>query len=137
MAVPQPKFRSDYRAPEFLIERTELTFALDDTATIVTNRMRILPQHPGVALVLDGVGVKLLHIELNGVILAATDYCITEHQLILPHVPAEPFELLVQTQFNPSANKALEGLYQSAGAFCTQCEAEGFRRITYYLAKPA
>lgn len=136
MAVPQPKFRSDYRAPEFLIERTELTFALDDTATIVTNRMRILPQHPGVALVLDGVGVKLLHIELNGVILAATDYCITEHQLILPHVPAEPFELLVQTQFNPSANKALEGLYQSAGAFCTQCEAEGFRRITYYLDRP-
>src|SRR5690554_7052651 len=98
--------------------------------------MRILPQHPAVASVLDGIGVKLLHIEPNGVILAATDYCITEHQLILPHVPAEPFELLVQTQFNPSANKALEGLYQSAGAFCTQCEAEGFRRITYYLDRP-
>ena len=136
MAVPETKYRSDYRAPEFLIETVDLTFVLDDVATRVINTMQVIPLGINAPLVLDGQGLELMQVKLDGRELNANDYVVTAHSLIIAKVPATPFQLQLETQINPSANKALEGLYQSGDAFCSQCEAEGFRRITYYLDRP-
>ncbi|MDX1706841.1 aminopeptidase N [Pseudidiomarina sp.] len=130
----QAKYRSDYRAPAFSIETVELTFHLHEQQTRVINTMRVHRQSPG-ALELDGEELRLVRLELDGKILAPDNYQLTNNKLILDDVP-DSFILTVETEINPASNTALEGLYKSAGAFCTQCEAEGFRRITYYPDRP-
>ena len=135
MSVKSATFRSDYRAPEFLIKTVDLTFHLHETATRVHNTMQITPVGSSNSLVLHGENLELIQIALNGEQVARDDVHIDEKSLQLT-VPNEPFELTIETQINPAANQALEGLYKSGGAFCTQCEAEGFRRITYYLDRP-
>lgn len=136
MTVSAAKFRSDYRAPEFLIQRIDLTFQLDEERTIVTNRMLVVPQKTQPSLRLHGEHLTLQQLELNGELLSPDAYRITDKHLEIIQVPATPFELVITNMINPLANTALEGLYKSGGAFCTQCEAEGFRRITYYLDRP-
>ncbi|MFN6972211.1 MAG: aminopeptidase N, partial [Rheinheimera sp.] len=130
----QIKRLADYQTPAFLTHSIELEFLLDPLATQVTAVSQISRQgtHSS-ALMLDGHGFELVGIWLNGVPFA--DYQINEEQLILTNVP-DTFELKIITKLNPSANTALEGLYLSGGAYCTQCEAEGFRRITYYQDRP-
>ncbi|KFZ31850.1 aminopeptidase N [Pseudidiomarina salinarum] len=130
----QAKYRSDYRAPAFTIETVELTFHLHEKQTRVINSMRIQRQTPG-AFELDGEQLKLVRIELDGSPLTPDDYQLTATGLILDGVP-DSFLLTIETEIDPASNTALEGLYKSDGAFCTQCEAEGFRRITYYLDRP-
>ncbi len=127
---------SDYTPPNYLIDQVDLSFDLDESRTTVTSRLRIrrnssLPS-PGPALVLNGEGMELVSVHLDGRVLGSDEYKKDDETLTLDKVP-ESFSLKIVTAVNPAANKALEGLYVSGGMFCTQCEAEGFRRITYYL----
>jgi len=130
----QIKRLADYQAPAFLTQSVNLEFELDPAATRVTaiSQVRRQGEHP-LPLQLDGHDFKLLEVRLNG--LPVTDYQQTDSQLILHNLPDE-FELCIRTELNPRDNTALEGLYLSGGAYCTQCEAEGFRRITYYQDRP-
>ncbi len=130
----QAKYRSDYQAPAFTIETVELTFHLHEKQTRVINSMRLHRERPG-ALHLDGEQLKLVRLELDGNTLTPDDYQLTNTGLILEEAP-DSFLLTIETEIDPASNTALEGLYKSDGAFCTQCEAEGFRRITYYLDRP-
>lgn len=129
----QAKRLADYQAPAFAIDTIELEFDLDPTQSLVTARSQWRRLGHTTKLVLDGQHLQLQGIWLNGVTL--TDYQLDDEQLILDNLP-EQFELKIVTQINPQANTALEGLYLSNGAYCTQCEAEGFRRITYYPDRP-
>ncbi|MFC1503210.1 aminopeptidase N [Pseudomonadota bacterium] len=134
VAQPTAKYRADYRAPDYTITDITLEFDLHDTEThvVAVSQIKRLAEADA-DLVLDGDGLKLVRIEVNGK--AWSDYDEAEASLILRGLPAE-FELTIETQINPEANTLLEGLYKSGGGFCTQCEAEGFRRITFYLDRP-
>lgn len=128
------QYRKDYAPAGFDILAVHLNFALQPQATVVTATTSVRKRNADVsALVLNGEHVKLVSVAING--LGWEDYTVDDTHLSLHAVPDE-FELTVVTQINPADNKALEGLYQSSGNFCTQCEAEGFRRITYYLDRP-
>ncbi|WP_105902117.1 aminopeptidase N [Vibrio gangliei] len=130
---PQAKYRKDYTAPEFTITDIDLTFDLYDEETKVTAVSKVLKQGNSTTLTLEGEHMALAGLQINGE--DWSDYEVTSTQLHIHQLPNE-FELTVVTDINPSANTALEGLYKSGGAFCTQCEAEGFRRITYFLDRP-
>ncbi|MEZ8096124.1 aminopeptidase N [Photobacterium swingsii] len=131
---PQAKYRADYQAPEYTITDIALDFDLHDTAAriIAVSQVKRLAEQDA-ALKLDGDALKLVRIEVNGE--AWTQYEETPAGLTLTGLPTA-FELTIETEVNPEANTLLEGLYKSGGGFCTQCEAEGFRRITYYLDRP-
>ncbi len=128
----------DYRPPEFRIETAELYFDLHETGTTVRSRLfierdaRTPPSHP---LVLNGEGLELVSVALDGRTLTPGEYRVDEEGLTVPGVPAR-FALEIENRVHPADNTALEGLYVSGGNFCTQCEAEGFRRITYFLDRP-
>jgi aminopeptidase N len=130
--------REDYRPPPYTVEQIDLTFELDEQSTQVTAVSQV-ERTKGAAsdapLVLDGQFTVLGSIAIDGRVLASEEYTLTPETLVVPRVPAK-FTLTVIGSVNPSANKALEGLYLSGGNFCTQCEAEGFRRITYFLDRP-
>ncbi len=129
--------REDYTAPPYLIDAVDLTFDLDPAKTRVLNRMRLRrnPAVPAQALRLDGEELNLARVLVNG---AGTSFKMDGHQLVLEKLPEgeEPFELEIFTTCNPAKNTQLMGLYVSQGTFFTQCEAEGFRRITYFLDRP-
>ncbi|WP_458734996.1 aminopeptidase N [Zobellella taiwanensis] len=131
---PQVQYREDYQPPHYWIDTLDLDIQLDETATevVAISRVRRNGEHSE-PLVLDGEQLELLAVSVNGV--ATEQYQLAEGCLILPQVPQE-FVLTLKTRINPTANSALEGLYRSGSAFCTQCEAQGFRRITYYLDRP-
>ncbi len=135
--------RADYRAPAFWIDRVELQFDLDVTKTRVTSSLMLRRNsQPGASdtLVLNGDGLTLESILHNGHALSAADYRQDSDRIV---INASAFvyagdcsTLNIVTRFDPSANLALEGLYVTNGTFCTQCEAEGFRRITYFPDRP-
>ena len=128
------KRRADYRAPAFTISDIDLNVTLHPTATRVVSSLRVSRQGKHTeSLVLDGEHLTLVSILLDGK--PFSDYTKTDTGLTLTNVP-DDFNLTIETVINPEANKALEGLYLSNGVYCTQCEAEGFRRITYYLDRP-
>ncbi|MGL1275513.1 aminopeptidase N [Vibrio parahaemolyticus] len=131
--APQAKYRKDYQAPSHTITEIDLTFDLYDNDTIVTALSKVVQKGESTALELDGEGLELRSVKVNGEDWAHHE--VKEASLVLSDLPAE-FELEIITKIDPEANTALEGLYKSGGAFCTQCEAEGFRRITYYLDRP-
>ena len=138
----QPKniYLKDYQPPHFLIEQTHLCFDLYEDHAQVDSRLvmrRNLTDHPDYQgpLVLVGQQLELLQVTLNGSPLTADDFRIEGDNLSVFELP-ESFELEISTRIEPQNNTALEGLYKSGGMFCTQCEAEGFRRITYYLDRP-
>ena len=130
---------ADYTPPPYRIESVDLTFDLDPKATRVKAVMKIASAHDrakGVLpLALDGEKMKLLSITLDGKPLQDTAYELSDHSLTIP-LPPMAFTLETEVEIDPEANKALEGLYVSRDVFCTQCEAEGFRRITYYPDRP-
>ncbi|MGE4535155.1 aminopeptidase N [Halomonas sp.] len=138
MSDPQATYLSDYRPPAYRVTHTELTFDLDPAATRVKARLH-LERHPeraaGEPLVLDGEGLTLEAIALDGEPLEADEYSQDEASLTVHRVP-ERFHLDTEVTIAPEANTALEGLYLSSGMYCTQCEAEGFRRITFYPDRP-
>ncbi|MFG0251381.1 MAG: aminopeptidase N, partial [Phycisphaerales bacterium JB038] len=138
MSEPKPTYLSDYRPPAYRVTRTELSFDLDPAATRVKARLH-LERHPeheaGVPLVLDGEQLTLKAIAIDGQALGVDEYAVDAHGLTVHRVP-ERFQLDTEVEIAPQANTALEGLYQSSGMYCTQCEAEGFRRITFYPDRP-
>ncbi len=137
--APLTVHRSDYQKPDFLIDRVELDFDLDPAATSVRSRLTIRRNpdraHPGSALRLDGEALTLVALRLDGEILNGNRYELTPHSLVIHDLP-EHCTLEVETRIAPDANSELSGLYTSAGSFFTQCEAEGFRRITYFPDRP-
>jgi aminopeptidase N len=138
-AVTPAVLLKDYRPSDFLIDETRLNFQLAEAATTVNARLMIRRNpvgDPAADLVLDGSGLNTRSLQLNGKILAASEYEIVGDKLrILVPLP-ERFELESIVNIRPQLNTALEGLYKSRSMFCTQCEAEGFRRITWYLDRP-
>jgi len=131
--------REDYTPPPYLIDSTELVFHLGEGSTEVraSLEMRRNPraEEPADPLTLDGSGLELLGIAIDGKALAAERYQAGPDTLVI-HEPPERFRLETRVRIHPEENTALSGLYKSSGNFCTQCEAEGFRRITYYLDRP-
>ena len=131
---PQAKYRHDYRAPDYLISDIDLTFDLDATKTVVTAVSQVSRQGASeVPLKLDGEELTLVSLHVNDQ--PWTEYQQEERHLVISGLP-EQFTLRIVNEISPSANTALEGLYQSGDALCTQCEAEGFRHITWYLDRP-
>jgi aminopeptidase N len=129
----------DYRPSDFLIDRVDLDVRLAPHDTRITARLALRPNpagRTGVPLVLDGDDLVLEGLELDGVPLAADAYAASPAGLTLHAPPQGPFELTIATRVDPTANTKLMGLYRSNGVYCTQCEADGFRRITYFLDRP-
>jgi len=128
---------SDYRAPDFLIDSVALDIKLDPTATRVTARLAMRPNGSGATtLTFDGDELTLVSVSLDGVPLPEERYQATPDRLSIRQVPTVPFTVEIETELDPTANTKLMGLYRTGGAYCTQCEAEGFRRITYFLDRP-
>jgi len=137
--TPRPILLKDYRPPSYLIDTVSLDVSLHPTRTRVRSRLKLRP-NPSIAkrgaLRLDGELLELESVRLDGRQLAAREYKVTDRQLAIPATPNGEFALEIVTYCNPDANKALTGLYLSKGIYCTQCEAQGFRRITYFLDRP-
>ncbi|UCF45976.1 MAG: hypothetical protein JSU89_02020, partial [Myxococcales bacterium] len=132
-------YRKDYRPSEFLVDDVELCFALDPAQTVVKAKIRLRrnPNSPqsNAPLVLHGDELELRSVRLDGAALDATRFEADPESLRILDVP-ERFELETEVAIQPDENTKLMGLYTSNEMFCTQCEAEGFRRITYYLDRP-
>lgn len=136
---PQMIYLKDYQAPDYLIDETHLTFELFEDHALVHAQL-VMRRNPArgaglPALALDGQQLELLSVSLDDIELAAEDYQLSDSHLIL-HPTSEQFVVDTSVRIHPESNTALEGLYKSGGMFCTQCEAEGFRKITYYLDRP-
>ncbi len=133
----QPTYRKDYRAPDYGIEAVELDFDLREGEAFVeaTLAVRRRAGVGDVPLVLQGEGLETLEVAIDGRVLDAEAYRIDGETLEIAGVPAR-FELKTRVRIKPDANKTMSGLYRSSGNFCTQCEAEGFRRITWFLDRP-
>ncbi|NNM11176.1 MAG: aminopeptidase N [Pseudomonadales bacterium] len=133
---PSAILRSDYAAPAYQVDKVDLSFELFDEKTVVSNTMQLRRVGSADApLQLDGEQLELTELVLNGQPLPAQSYLQDDHSLTIDTLP-EKFELRIVCEIDPARNLALEGLYMSDGMYCTQCEAEGFRRITYYLDRP-
>ena len=135
---PRPVRLQDYRPPDWLIETVNLDVSLHPTATTVKARLRIKPNAAGTPapLVLDGEALKLRSLTLDDKPLGAENFVATPDRLTIAQVPNRPFELTIETVVDPTGNTQLMGLYRAGATYCTQCEAEGFRRITYFLDRP-
>jgi aminopeptidase N len=134
--TPQTILLGQYSPPDWAIPEIHLDFALHETATIVTARMQVrrIGAH-ALPLRLAGDGLELVSASLDGQVPGPDDLALSAGGLDVT-VAGEHAELTIVTRLNPSANTKLMGLYMSGGNFCTQCEAEGFRRITYFLDRP-
>ena len=129
---------ADYRPAPYLLERTDLTVQLHSGHTEVVAQLAFLPNplaQPG-PLVLQGVDLELLELRLDGELLPAEAFELSDDQLVITQPPAGVFQLQSRVRIHPETNSTLEGLYASGGLFTTQCEAEGFRRITFHPDRP-
>ncbi len=137
-AQPQPIYLKDYQPPAFRVTHTELKFDLAPSATRVSAVLH-MERHPDSAadrpLTLNGERLSLKRIAIDGQELQEGEYRCDAETLTIAE-PPERFRLETEVDIDPASNTALEGLYLSNGMFCTQCEAEGFRRITYYPDRP-
>ncbi|NOT83422.1 MAG: aminopeptidase N, partial [Methylococcaceae bacterium] len=138
---PQTIYLKDYTVPEYWIQSVDLSFNLDDECTQVTAKLTLSrnpdSHHTGQTLTLLGENLLLISVDLDGQRLTADHYQQTPQALIIHKVPQQQaFTLTIQNSLNPKTNTALEGLYLSKTMLCTQCEAEGFRKITYFLDRP-
>jgi len=135
---PRPVRLRDYRPPDWLIETVDLDVSLHPTATTVRAKLKIKPNSAGTPapLVLDGEEIKLRSLALDGEPLPTENFVATPDRLTIAQVPNRPFQLDIETVVDPTGNTQLMGLYRAGAVYCTQCEAEGFRRITYFLDRP-
>jgi aminopeptidase N len=133
--APKTTYLKDYQPPHFEIESVHLDFSLAPHETIVTNTMKVRCLDKDEPILFNGEKIKLLEIQLNGQVADKEEYQLTDDGLLLTKMPTE-FELTIRNSFSPIDNKALSGLYMSADMYCTQCEAEGFRRITFFPDRP-
>ncbi|MFC3121667.1 aminopeptidase N [Agaribacter flavus] len=130
------KRRLDYQQPDFSIRSTFLTFDLSPSKTVVTSCLHIKKENINATqLKLDGENLLLLSVSVNGRSLGEYEYQFDEYSLSL-NIDEENVELEITTQIDPQSNTSLEGLYYTQSTYCTQCEAEGFRKISYYLDRP-
>ena len=140
-STPRTVYLKDYTPPEYLVGSVELTFLLDEEDTRVTSRLR-MQKNPASAnvnapLILEGEQLQLESVKLDGQVLKPDRYELTPESLTIAWAPkVEVFTLEIETRINPKANTALEGLYLSKDMLCTQCEAQGFRKITYFPDRP-
>jgi aminopeptidase N len=135
----RPVRLQDYRPPDWLVETVQLDVSLHPTATRVRARLKLKPNSTGrspAPVMLDGDGLKLVSLALDGAPLAPAHYVATPDSLVISQAPPRAFRLDIETELDPSANTQLMGLYRSGATYCTQCEAEGFRRITYSPDRP-
>src|ERR1700719_40094 len=135
----RPVRLEDYRPPDWLVESVELDVSLDPTATRVRTALTLRPNGNGAApapLMLDGEALTLRALKLDGAALPPEQFVATPDQLTIAQPPQRRFRLEIETVVDPSANTQLSGLYRSGAIYCTQCEAEGFRRITYFPDRP-
>ncbi len=135
--TPQTIYRKDYTAPSYLVDTVELGFDLDPARTVVANRLT-LRRNPDSAqreIELYGEDIELVALRLNGKVLGEGDYLLEGSMLRIPNAP-EDVTLEIETICVPESNTTLSGLYVSNGNFYTQCEAEGFRRITFFPDRP-
>ncbi len=136
---PQTIYRKDYQPSPFLIETIDLCFRLNKEKTTVIAKIRFfknpLNKSEPDTLVLNGEQLELKSVKVNGKELHSSDYTVTDHSLEIRQI-GERFETEITTIIDPKNNSSLEGLYRSSGNYCTQCEAEGFRRITYSIDRP-
>jgi len=132
-------YRKDYKVPPFLIEEVMLTFSLEENYCVVTAESKFFRNSASDEttdeLFLDGENLELYGVSVNDEKLSVQDYCIDENGITLLRVP-DSFVLKIITKIFPDKNTDLEGLYRTSGNYCSQCEAQGFRRITYYLDRP-
>ncbi len=140
-ATHEPILLSAYAPPPYLIDSVRLDVVLHPTASRVTSKLKLRPNPSAKSkrnrtLVLDGEQITLVSLQLNGAALAAKDYTVSPTALTIHRVPDAAFNLDVVTTCSPKDNTALSGLYLSRGIYTTQCEAQGFRRITYFLDRP-
>jgi len=134
--APPPVKLSDYRPPAFLIDEVRLDIMLEPGATRVRARLSIRRDGSHAEpLKLNGERLKPVSVALDGRVLAPSEHSIDDEWLTVPNVP-DAFVLETEVEIDPAGNTALEGLYLSSGRFCTQCEAEGFRKITWYADRP-
>jgi len=139
-ATPKTIFLKDYEPPSYLVHSIDLYIDLDDTKTLVTAK-QIISRNPEVTgssseFFLNGENLELVSIKIEGQPLKASQYHLKSDGLTLLDVPGKRFLLEIVTRVNPKANTALEGLYLSDGMYCTQCEAQGFRKITFFPDRP-
>ena len=135
--TPQTIYRKDYTPPSYLVENVELGFDLDPDRTIVASRLTMTrnPDSAQREIELHGENLELVALRLNGKTLTTRDYRIAGNLLTIPNAP-EHATLEIETLTAPVKNTTLNGLYVSNGNFFTQCEAEGFRSITYFPDRP-
>ena len=126
------RYLKDYQTPAYRILETDLHFDIAEPQTVVKSRLTVEPQRVGEPLVLDG-SAKLLSVKINGTV---ADYMLEGETLTIAGVPSERFTVEVETEILPAENKSLMGLYASGGNLFTQCEPEGFRKITFYIDRP-
>ncbi|KAL4279760.1 hypothetical protein GQ457_03G019580 [Hibiscus cannabinus] len=138
MDGPKEIFLKDYKSPAFYFDTVDLKFSLGEEKTNVASKITVFPSVEGTSspLVLDGEDLKLISIKVDGKELKEGDYHLDSRHLTLPSPPQGKFTLEIDTEIQPQKNTSLEGLYKSSGNFCTQCEAEGFRKITFYQDRP-
>jgi aminopeptidase N len=131
--TPKTIYLKDYQPYPFKVQSLDMNFDIHDGYTIVTATANYERLGAADELFLNGEDLELLSIEIDGA--AVSDYSVDDESLRIP-VSADEFELKIQTKIYPEKNTRLEGLYNSGGNYCTQCEAEGFRRITYFPDRP-
>ena len=135
-AIPAAIYLKDYQPPAYLVERTELDFELWEDHALVHARLGVQRNgEGGKSLQLNGESLELVSISIDGQALSSERYTVSDEGLEIFEVP-ESFELQCTTRIFPQDNSSLNGLYKSQAMFCTQCEAHGFRRITYYPDRP-
>ncbi len=148
---PEMIYLKDYEVPAFLIDQVDLDIKLHPSKTTIASRLQIRrnPEHPdkSAPLVLDGENIKLQELAINGLTIPKEQFDITDNRLTISRLPVlsdkapkrplpDQFTIITLSSCDPEANKSLSGLYRSSNIFCTQCEAEGFRRITWFLDRP-
>jgi len=131
-------YLSDYRPYPFALDHVALNFRLAPKSTRVQAELRLTPNEPGAPLVLDGENLSLISLAIDGAALKPADFLLTDTGLTIhpAALPEHTFTLQTEVEIAPEENTALEGLYMSNGMYCTQCEAEGFRKITFYPDRP-
>ena len=133
---PKAVYLKDYKVPDYKVRDIELTFRIFETHTEVVSKAHYIKNHVGTDdLVLNGENMILKSVALGGQILKSDEYIVDDHYLTL-RCPGEEFTLEITTHIDPASNTSLEGLYKSEGNYCTQCESEGFRKITFFPDRP-
>jgi aminopeptidase N len=137
---PNTTYLSDYRPSSFVVDTIDLVADIHDTFTTVSSTLKIDKRvefnGQKLNLELNGEGIELISLKFNGEILSSEHYQLSADKLVILNIIQDSFELEIQNKIDPANNKALEGFYQSGPQLCSQCEPEGFRRITYFIDRP-